>query len=456
MYAKNKGGTFVLRIEDTDLERSTEASEQLIYEDLRWLGLTWDEGEGIGGDYGPYRQTERFGIYEGITKELLSKGHAYHCFCSKEELEASREKSLAEGRPPLYNVKCRNLSADEVKRRLDAGEKAAIRFKVTEEIATVKDLIHGVLSFQTNTFGDFIIVRPDGAPLYNYAVVIDDAMMRITHVIRGDDHLSNTPKQVLMFQALGYPTPLFAHIPMILGADRSKLSKRHGNTSVEQFRKAGYLPEAMLNFMAFLSWTPEGTEDEIFPIDELVKRFSLERVSSSAAVFDFDKLKWMNGMYIRAAELSRIAELCVPYLLESGQIDQDFADKHKSRLEGIIASVRDNLEVLSDISTYTPVYFCPIPEPDADAREILDLSTTRAVLTTFLRLIDSHDHLCADEYKAKAKEVQTETGAKGKALYMALRVGMTGRTKGPELDQFVPLMPVAELKERLKTTIDRI
>jgi glutamyl-tRNA synthetase len=449
------GGTFVLRIEDTDLERSTVASEQLIYEDLKWLGLNWDEGEGKGGAYGPYRQTERFDIYNEATDKLLREGKAYHCFCTKEELEAAREQALKEGRPPLYNGKCKSIPREEAERRIEAGEKPAIRFHADKPNVVVRDLIHGDVEFPTNAFGDFIIVRPDGVPVYNYAVVIDDALMKITHVLRGDDHLPNTPKQVLLFDALGYTTPLFAHIPMILGPDRSKLSKRHGNTSVEQFRSAGYLPEAMINFMALLSWSPEG-EDELFNMNELIDRFTLDRVSSSAAVFDFDKLKWMNGMYIRSADINTITALAVPHLMAAGQVTPEFVTGEMERLAKMVASVRDNFEVIGDAPKYMSVYFDEIPEPDEESREILDLPTTRAVLETFLKLIDDYHWLAVDIYKDCAKQVGKDTGAKGKALYMALRVGMTGKTKGPELDLFVPLMPVEKLKERLKRTLERI
>lgn len=446
LYARNKGGVFVLRIEDTDLERSTEASEQLIYEDLKWLGLNWDEGEGIGGEYGPYRQTERFDTYNACTNKLLSEDNAYYCFCSKEELDAAREEALKNGRPPLYNGMCRNIPREDAEKRVAAGEKAAVRFKVKRSDVVVRDLIHGNVNFPTNAFGDFIIVRPDGIPVYNYAVVVDDALMRISHVIRGDDHLPNTPKQILIFEALGYESPLFAHIPMILGADRSKLSKRHGNTSVEQFRAAGYLPEAMVNFMALLSWSDEG-EQEIFTVEELIQKFSLDRVSSSAAVFDFDKLKWMNGMYIRAAEIERITALAKPYLIEAGYIDASFDDELLTKM---VLSVRDNLELISDIVKYTEVYFCPLPEADENTKEILAMPTTKAVLEAFLAKLDGAESLTADEYKAKVKEVQAETGAKGKALFMGIRVGVTGRTTGPELDKFVPLMPVSKLQERLR------
>ncbi len=455
LFARSKGGTFVLRVEDTDLERSTAASEQLIYEDLKWLGLNWDEGDGIGGEYGPYLQTKRFHLYNEATDKLLRENKAYYCFCSKEELDAEREKAQQESRPPLYNGKCRCISPEEAKKRVDAGEKAAVRFRADKPTALVRDLVHGDVTFPTNAFGDFIIVRPDGVPVYNYAVVVDDALMKISHVIRGDDHLPNTPKHVLLFEALGYEPPLFAHIPMILGPDRSKLSKRHGNTSIEQFRTQGYLPEAMINFMALLSWS-DSSEQEIFSMHELIEKFSLDRVSSSAAVFDFDKLKWMNGLYIRAADINEITALAVPHLIAAGQVDPIFVKDHKTHLSKIIASVRDNFEVVGDAPRYTAVYFSPLPEFDEETQEILALPTTRPVLESFLKQLDGKEYLTAEEYKERIKEVQKETGVKGKPLFMGVRAGVTGRTKGPELDQFIPLMDAAILKERIQEVLSRI
>ncbi|MDR0454942.1 MAG: glutamate--tRNA ligase [Deferribacteraceae bacterium] len=455
LFAGSKGGTFVLRIEDTDLERSTAASEQLIYEDLKWLGLKWDEGEGAGGEYGPYLQTGRFQLYNEATAKLLKERKAYYCFCTKEELDAEREKALKENRLQIYNGKCRRLNDEEVERRINNGENPAVRFHSSKPYALVRDLIHGDITFPSNAFGDFIIVRPDGVPVYNYAVVVDDALMKITHVIRGDDHLPNTPKHTLLFEALGYEPPLFAHIPMILGPDRSKLSKRHGNTSIEQFRAQGYLPEAMINFMALLSWSDTG-EQEIFSMEKLIERFSLDRVSSSAAVFDFEKLKWMNGLYIRAAGIDEITALAVPFIIAAGQTDSDFVKNNAGLMSDIVASVRDNFETVSDAPRYTAVYFSPLPEFDDETKEILALSTTRPVLESFLKRLDGKDRLSADEYKELMKEVQKDTGVKGKPLYMGVRAGVTGRTKGPELDRFVPLMPAEKLRERIEQVLSSV
>ncbi|GAB7141288.1 glutamate--tRNA ligase [Deferribacterales bacterium RsTz2092] len=451
LFARNIGGTFVLRIEDTDLERSSETSEQTIYEDMHWLGLDWDEGAGgKGGQYGPYRQTERLEIYQKLTDKLIESGDAYYCFCSNEELEAKREDAKRQGRQFIYDGKCRSISSADASKRIAAGEKPSVRFKIQKDDVVVHDIVKGDVHFPTSAFGDFIIVRPNGVPIYNYGVVVDDALMHITHVVRGDDHLSNTPKHILLFEALGYDIPKFAHIPMILGGDREKLSKRHGDTSVEQFRSKGYLPEALINFMALLSWS-DGSEQEIFTIDELIQKFSFDRVSTSAAVFNFDKLKWMNGIYIRSGNIARITALAKPYLLEAGYIHDDFDN---NLLEKIVASVRDNLELLADIVQYTAVYFRPMPRPDAEALEILNLPTSKGVITAFLAHLDEAPaHIDLVWYKEHIKAIGQESGAKGKALYMAVRVALTGRTKGPELDQFVPLMSVGQLKERAGITL---
>jgi glutamyl-tRNA synthetase len=454
LFARNKNGVFVLRIEDTDLERSTGESEKLIYDDLRWLGLNWDEGEGIGGGYGPYTQTARADTYRKAAEQLLANGDAYYCFCSEDELEAAREAALKSGNPPLYNGKCHNLPLSDALKRIENGEKPSLRFKALRQDVIVNDIIHGSITFPTDSFGDFIIVRPNGVPIYNFAVVVDDALMNITHVIRGDDHLSNTPKQALIFQALGYAPPVFAHIPMILGPDRSKLSKRHGNTSVEQFRSDGYLPEALVNYLALLSWSSPD-EEEIFSVKELTERFSLDRVSKSAAVFDFDKLKWMNGLYIRKRDISEITALAVPYLAKAGYIDPDRADFDMARLTSIIASLRDSLNIISDITRAAEVYFNPPQTLDEESRDILTLPTTKVVLEGFQAELNNaaSEYLTPDEYKAAMKSIQKSTGTKGKPLYMAVRVGVTRRTKGPELDQFIPLMPVGILKERLEKVL---
>ncbi len=318
----------------------------------------------------------------------------------------------------------------------------------------VHDMIHGDIEFPTNAFGDFIIIRPDGTPIYNYVVVIDDALMKITHVIRGDDHLSNTPKQALIYEAIGEKSPVFAHIPMILGPDHAKLSKRHGNTSVEEFRKAGYLKEAMINYMSLLSWSSDD-ERELFTIDELKEKFSMNRVSKSAAVFDFDKLKWMNGIYIRSKDISELLELCKPYIISSGLADEKYICENKAKMEAMLLSVRDNFTLLSDAPEYLQIYFKLPDEITEEAKEILALPTSKGVLDLFLSKTAGKEYLDLESYKAVMKEIQKETGTKGRPLYMAVRSGVTRSTKGPEMDSVATLLSCDELTKRITETMKR-
>ncbi|MEM5770847.1 MAG: glutamate--tRNA ligase, partial [Bacillota bacterium] len=293
LIARQTGGKLILRIEDTDLERSSKESEENIKDALRWLGLNWDEGIDAGGDYGPYRQTERLDIYRKYTTELLATGKAYHCYCSEEELEDERRELTEKGETPRYLGKCRHLSAAEKEALCAQGRRPVVRFRVPEGEAIVfQDLVRGKVVFESDGIGDFVIVKSDGIPVYNYAVVIDDATMHISHVIRGEEHLSNTPRQLLLYKALGFTPPQFAHISLILGKDRTKMSKRHGSTAVEQYKNKGYLSAGLINFLALLGWSP-ADEREFFTLDELVRQFSLERVAKNPAIFDVDKLNFI-------------------------------------------------------------------------------------------------------------------------------------------------------------------
>ncbi|HUK35545.1 MAG TPA: glutamate--tRNA ligase, partial [Vicinamibacterales bacterium] len=318
LLARGSGGTFILRIEDTDVERSTRESEASMLQDLRWLGLDWDEGPDIGGAHGPYRDSERLHLYQSYATELLNAGAAYHCFCSSAQLEADRQAAVAAGRPALYPGTCRRLSSAQAQARIAAGERPAIRFRVPEgrDVSFI-DAVRGEVRFSGDVIGDPVIVRADGHPAYNFAVVIDDALMEITHVVRGEDHISNTPRQILMYEALGFTLPQFAHLALVMGPDHSPLSKRHGATSVAEFRAKGYLPEALVNYLALIGWSP-GNDDELLPVEELARRFSLERVGHSAGVFDEEKLAWVNRHYLKTADASRIAALVVPFFRAAG------------------------------------------------------------------------------------------------------------------------------------------
>ena len=318
LLARGAGGTLILRIEDTDVERSTRESEASMLEDLRWLGLDWDEGPDIGGAHGPYRDSERLHLYQSYATELLNAGSAYYCFCSTAQLEADRQTAVAEGRPALYPGTCRKLPPEQVQARIAAGERPAIRFRVPEgrDVSFV-DAVRGEVRFSGDVIGDPVIVRADAHPAYNFAVVIDDALMEITDVVRGEDHISNTPRQILLYEALGFTPPQFAHLALVMGPDHSPLSKRHGATSVAEFRAKGYLPEALVNYLALIGWSP-GNDDELLPVDELARRFSLDRVGHSAGVFDEEKLAWVNRHYLQMADPVRIAALSVPFFEAAG------------------------------------------------------------------------------------------------------------------------------------------
>ena len=330
LLAKKNNGKFILRIENTDLDRSTIESEENIKDALKWLGITWDEGIDVGGDFGPYKQTERLDIYKEYTDKLLAEGKAYHCFCTDEELESERQTLMAQEKMPIYQGKCRNLTQEQKTELLAAGRKPTVRFKTPENQQIIfDDMVRGTVSFDSNGVGDFVIVKSDGIPVYNYAVVLDDALMKITHVIRAEEHLSNTPRQIVLYEALGFKLPTFGHISLILGKDRTKMSKRHGATSVEQYRKLGYLPEAIVNFLALLGWAPD-SEQEIFSTEELINLFSMDRVAKNPAVFDIDKLNWLNSNYIKNAEAALILELALPHLVEAGYITADVDTKKKN------------------------------------------------------------------------------------------------------------------------------
>ena len=341
LFAKKYDGVFILRLEDTDKERSKPEWEKDILEGLSWLKIPWDEGvvsedpKKYIGDFGPYRQSEREKVYIKYIKKLLEQGSAYHCFCTKEELEAHRQYQMSIGKPPRYSGKCRNLSESTVKKYLEDGKSSVIRFKTPDKKVNFNDLIKGKIEIDASLMGDITIAKSESLPLYNLAVVIDDYEMKISHVLRGEDHISNTPKQLLLQEALGLPHPEYGHFPLIMGQDKSKLSKRHGAVAISEYREKGYLPETLTNFMAFLGWNPGG-EKEIYPLNILIKEFSLERCRKSSAMFNLKKLDWLNGFYIRNKSLTKITELCLPYLIRANLIRPIF--ETGGRLAGIIGT----------------------------------------------------------------------------------------------------------------------
>ena len=339
LFAKKEGGDFILRIEDTDKERSKKEYEEDIEENLRWLGLEWDEF---------YRQSERTELYKKYLLRLLEQGRAYYCFCTEEELDAQRSHQMSLGEAPRYQGVCRNLSGEEQQKRLQAGERGVIRFIVEPKTIIFTDLIRGKIKFDSALLGDMVIAKDLETPLYNFTVVVDDFEMQITHVIRGEDHIANTPKQILLQEAFDLPGVQYAHLPLLLGEDRAKLSKRHGALSVREFREQGYLPEAVVNFLALLGWNP-GDDREIFSMEELIKEFSLERIQKGGAIFNIQRLDWVNGFYIRQKPLEELTKLCEPYFPEN---KTDFEKRKK-----IVALYQERLKKLSEIAEFADFFF---------------------------------------------------------------------------------------------------
>jgi len=441
LFARHYGGKFIVRIEDTDLERSSRQSEENILTALRWLGLDWDEGVDIGGPYGPYRQTERLALYKKHAEYLLKSGSAYLCYCTEEELAAEREALMAKGELPRYLGRCRNLTQEERAGLKAEGRKPVVRFRVPEdEEILVSDLVRGDVSFECSEIGDFIMIKSDGIPTYNFAVVVDDHTMAISHVIRAEEHLSNTPRQILLYNALSWETPKFAHVSLILGKDRSKMSKRHGATAMEQYQEKGYLPEALANFLALLGWSPVG-EEEIFSLEELKQQFTLDRVAKSPAVFDLDKLNWLNGHYIRETDLDRLTEMAVPYLEKAGFIRTPLPPKRYKWLKMVVASVRKHLSYMEEITGHVKIFFDDdIQIEEEEARQIMAGEQVKAVLQELIKKVNASAGITEDEARTLLKEVGKDLGLKGKQIFMPVRVALTGSTQGPDLNQVMAIL----------------
>lgn len=448
LFARKNKGKFILRIEDTDLKRSTTESRESILESMRWLGLDWDEGPDIGGPYGPYVQSERLEIYKRYAEKLEKEGLAYKCFCTDEELKAEREKQLNEGKAPRYSGKCRYLTQAQIEKNLTEGRPYVIRLKVDDRDIVINDLIKGTVRFQAGYVYDFILLKSDGTPTYNFGVVIDDALMQINYVIRGDDHLSNTPRQIMIYEALNFKKPLFAHIPMIHGPDNTRLSKRHGATAIEYFRDKGYLPEAMINFLALLGWAPKDGK-EILTMDELIDRFDLRDVSRSAAIFNYEKLNWMNGLYIRNLEDAELLEHLRPF------INKEYL-AYGEKLELAVKAVKDHLTVLSDINEQLKLFFDDDISIEPDAAKFLkeQADIARIIANRFLAL--DREFVDENEYRNFMKGISKETGAKGKFLFMPLRILMTGKMHGPPLFSIIQVLGLERLKNRIARVMEGV
>ncbi|MBI3989806.1 MAG: glutamate--tRNA ligase [candidate division NC10 bacterium] len=436
LFARHHGGTFILRIEDTDPERSTEESAGAIMEGLSWLGLDWDEG--------PYRQAERLALYRESAERLLREGKAYCCVCTPEELEERRKVSLAAGLPPKYDGRCRDQRAIE-------GRPFAIRFRMEGIGKTIiEDLVHGRVEFDDAELEDFVLLRSDGTPTYNFAVVIDDVLMEITHVIRGDDHLSNTPKQIKLYEGLGFPLPRFAHLPMILGPDKSRLSKRHGATSVQAYRDLGYLPEAMINYLVRLGWSHG--DQEIFSKEELVRYFTLEKVGKTPAVFDPAKLLWLNGHYIKQAEAKRLTELLFPFWEEAGVGQEELQKKETGWLEGVVRMYQERAKTLRELAESSKVLLEVPIEMDPEATKLLS-SEARTRLQTLRPRLEALAEFTAEALETLARGFAAEQGAKLVEIAQPLRVVLTGRTVSPPIFVIMEFLGRERCLRRLKDVL---
>lgn len=473
LLARRHGGTFILRIEDTDAQRTMAESVAGILLDLRWLGLDWDEGPDVGGAHGPYRQSERLELYRTHAQRMLDRRQAYYCFCSSDQLEAERQAARAAGWAVQYSGRCRAVSPQDAAARVARGEAAALRFRVPErgDVSFV-DPVRGLVTFHTGVIGDPVVLRADGFPAYNFAAVVDDALMEVTDVVRGEDHISNTPRQLLLCEALEFTPPRFAHLAMVLGPDQSPLSKRHGATSVREFRAKGYLPESLVNYLARLGWSGGGDE-EILPLDELAGRFAIEAVGHSASVFDEDKLAWMNRHYLKAADAARLVALGLPYLSGAGFVHAPLSPEATAYLVTVMPMASGSVDRLEQVPGRLRQLFRFEPQTvlaQPDVRAELEAPGARQVIEALADDLGPSPRLTDREtFRAAAQRVRQRTGQKGKALFHPIRLALTAAGEGPELDLLVPaidrgadlgpdsgLAPILGCRERTRAFVEAL
>ncbi|WP_018759734.1 glutamate--tRNA ligase [Paenibacillus terrigena] len=452
LFARHHNGKFIIRIEDTDLKRNIEGGEESQLTYLKWLGITWDESIDVGGEYGPYRQTERLDIYNQYAQQLIDGGFAYKCYCTEEELEQEREEQTARGEMPRYSGRHRDLT-DEQRAAFEAeGRVPSIRFRVPEgRTISFDDMVKGSISFESDVSGDFVIVKKDGIATYNFAVVIDDYLMKISHVLRGEDHVSNTPRQLMIYDALGWEPPIFGHMTLIVNEHHKKLSKRDESIIqfIEQYDQLGYLPEALFNFIALLGWSPKG-EDEIFEREQFIEIFDAGRLSKSPAVFDTNKLSWLNNHYIKNAEPARIAAIAIPHLQKAGLLPASLSEAEQAWANSLVALYQEQMRAASDIVELSALFFQDEIQMDEEGAAVLAEEQVPAVLTAFLGKAEALTEFTADSLKTAIKEVQKETGTKGKQLFMPIRVALTGQTHGRDLNETIALLGQNKVVARLR------
>lgn len=455
LYARNLNGKFIVRIEDTDVKRNVEGGEENQLNYLKWLGINWDESTDKDGGYGPYRQTERLDIYKKYWQELLNQGLAYKCYCTEEELEKEREEQSARGETPHYSGKHRNLTTEERLVLESEGRAPSVRFKVpNNKVYTFEDLVKGQISFESEGIGDFVIVKKDGIPTYNFAVAIDDHLMKISHVLRGEEHISNTPRQQMIYEALGWEAPVFGHMSLIVNEQRKKLSKRDESIVqfIEQYHDLGYLPETLFNFIALLGWSPEG-EEEIFSNDELVKIFDTKRLSKSPAVFDTEKLAWMNQHYIKNLAIPELVEFALPHLQRAGNLPNSLSEQEKKWATQLIALFQEKLRFGAEIVELASLFFEDEIEYNEEAKEVLQGEQVPEVAQAFATKLRELEAFDGEHIQAAIKEIQKETGHKGKHLFMPIRVMISGQIHGPDLIQTIFLLGRGKVIQRAEQVL---
>jgi glutamyl-tRNA synthetase len=457
LFARRYGGSFIVRIEDTDVTRKVKGAVKAILEGLRWLGLDWDEGPEVGGKYAPYLQSERLGLYQEAAQRLISQGDAYYCYCSPQRLEEMRAEQVRRKQPPGYDRHCRNLSQEERARKEAEGITPVIRFKSPLEGQTgFHDLIRGEVVFDNTTLDDFVLLKSDGYPTYHLANVVDDHLMEISHVLRAEEWLSSTPRHLLLYQALGFESPQFAHLPMILGSDRSKLSKRHGAVSITEYREQGYLPEAMVNFLALLGWSLDD-RTEILSRQELIDNFSLERISRTAAIFNWDKLNWMNGVYIRSLTADEFFEAVQPYLMDDLDAGKAvIADE--GYVGGVLPLVQERAKTLVEVVELTRFFFVDQPdyEPGLLIGKNMDGELTLQALKASQEKLKRLSAFDAESLEGVLRPLAAELGLKTGQLFGTLRVAVTGRTAAPPLFQTMAVLGKERCLRRIEAALTKL
>ncbi len=449
LFAKKMGGEYILRVEDTDQTRLVDGAIENMLSSMAWGGVNHDEGVVLDengnitqkGEYGPYIQSERLDIYKKYINELLENGKAYYCFCSKDRLDEVREKQKAAGETPKYDGHCRDLTKEEVEAKIAEGIPYVIRLRLPED-HTIRfvDLVRGETEFNTNDLDDQVLIKTDGFPTYHFAVVVDDHLMKITHVIRGEEWVSSTPKHVYLYEAFGWEAPTFVHLPNILNSEKKKLSKRHGDVAVEDFKRKGYLPEGLINYVALVGWSPEDNQ-EIFNSEELKQAFSIERVSKSGGVFDTEKLNWVNQHYIKDADDAYLTDLAIPFLVEAGFVTEEEATTKYDFIKGMVAVLKEKLSYVKEIVEHADIFFGNEVELETEeCREFLNLEHIPTLVDALEEKVSNADVVDEAFVKAMFKEIQKEHGIKGKNLFMGSRITLTGQMHGPDLPKTMEVL----------------